>query len=200
MKKKRRLLILLLLVLLSLSSCAQIRDFISTTTGSLIGQDFNILVYDSYGNNTMKMHGSRINIEIVEEKKNKDESMANSSSVLEITANGRQILQVGNTMIFAEKGLDMVEDFEMDQNLEIRPGGSIVPFNRYINDLKNKIGEDKTVVISTPMGTPIGVYQGKNVYVTVPGDLPKMTRLNIDGRSLYIHRANYLILDSKILD
>ena len=49
------------------------------------------------------------------------------------------------------------------------------------------------------MGIPIAVYQGKNVYVTVPDDLPKMTRLNIDGKSLYIHRANYLILDTEMM-
>ncbi len=49
------------------------------------------------------------------------------------------------------------------------------------------------------MGIPLAVYQGKNVYVTVPDDLPKMTRLNIDGKSLYIHRANYIILDTKMM-
>ena len=49
------------------------------------------------------------------------------------------------------------------------------------------------------MGIPIGVYQGEEVYVTIPSNLPKMTRLNIDGKSLYIHRANYVILDSNML-
>lgn len=50
------------------------------------------------------------------------------------------------------------------------------------------------------MGIPIGVFQGNEVYVTIPSDLPKMTRLNIDGKSLYIHRANYVILDTEMIN
>ena len=79
-------------------------------------------------------------------------------------------------------------------------GGFLAPVDRYINDYKNKIGKEKAIIISSPMGIPVGLYQGKNVYVTVPDDLPKMTRLNIDGKSLYIHRANYLIMDTEILE
>jgi len=71
--------------------------------------------------------------------------------------------------------------------------------DRFINNIKNKIGKEKTIIISSQMGIPLAVYQGKNVYVTVPDDLPKMTRLNIDGKSLYIHRANYIILDTEMI-
>jgi hypothetical protein len=38
------------------------------------------------------------------------------------------------------------------------------------------------------------------VYVSVPDDLPKTTHLSIDGKSLYIHRANYTILDADMLE
>lgn len=110
------------------------------------------------------------------------------------------MLQVGNTVIFAEKGLDIVEDYELPENISVENGGGFVPFDRFLNDIKNKIGKEKVVVISSQMGIPIGVYQGKDVTVSVPEDLPKMTRLNIDGESLYIHRANYVILDSDVLE
>ena len=33
----------------------------------------------------------------------------------------------------------------------------------------------------------------------VPEDLPKMTKLMVDGKALYIHRANYQIIDKKLL-
>ena len=32
----------------------------------------------------------------------------------------------------------------------------------------------------------------------VPEDLPKMTKLMVDEKALYIHRANYQIIDQKI--
>ncbi|NDL68257.1 DUF5052 family protein [Anaerotalea alkaliphila] len=79
-------------------------------------------------------------------------------------------------------------------------GGGFVPLDRFVNSIRNRIGKPKTVVISSQLGIPIGVYQGKSVFVTIPSELPKMTRLNIDGKSLYIHRANYVILDSELLD
>ena len=93
----------------------------------------------------------------------------------------------------------MVEEFQVPTDINVKSGGGFVPLDRYINDFKNKIGKEKTIIISSQMGIPIGVYQGKSVYVTVPDNLPKMTRLNIDGKSLYIHRANYVIIDSNLI-
>ena len=110
------------------------------------------------------------------------------------------MLQVGNTVIFAEDGLDLVKDYDVKEEIEVESGGSYVPFDRYVNKLKNQLGKGKTVIISSQQGIPIGVYQGDDVYVTVPKDLPKMTRLNIDGKALYIHRANYVIVDTKMIE
>lgn len=94
----------------------------------------------------------------------------------------------------------MVEDFQLAENLEAKPSAGLMAIDRNINHIKNKLGSEKVVVISTPIGVPIGVYEGKKVYATVPKDLPKMTRLNIDGKSLYIHRANYMIIDRGLID
>ena len=77
---------------------------------------------------------------------------------------------------------------------------SFIPADRFINDLTNAIGKEKVIIVSSQMGVPIGVYQGKDVYVSVPDDLPKTTHLSIDGKSLYIHRANYTILDADMLE
>jgi len=93
----------------------------------------------------------------------------------------------------------MVEDFQVPTDITVDKGGGFVPIDRLINNIKNNIGKEKTIIISSQMGIPIGVYQGKSVYITVPDNLPKMTRIHIDGKSLYIHRANYLILDTKMI-
>lgn len=190
-----------ILVLINFMGCAMIRDIVKATKGQLIGQEFEISTYDHYANKTLTVSGSKITVGLLENSANFNaESSGYKSDVLEITVNGNQMFQVGNTVVFAEKGLDMVENYEMPEEINTTTGGGFVPFDRFVNDIKNKIGKEKTVIVSSQMGIPIGVFQGSEVYVTVPDDLPKMTRLNIDGKSLYIHRANYIILDTGMMN
>ncbi len=202
MKNNKKVIIAVLMILtLALSGCSAILDRISVLRGDLIGNKFEISVYDHYANKTLELNGSKITVGLLENDANIDpESPGFESSVLEITVNGREMIQVGNTVIFAEQGLDMVKDYNTPSNIDVSGGGGFVPLDRLINDLRNQIGKEKTIIISSQMGIPLGVYQGENVYITVPEDLPKMTRLNIDGKSLYIHRANYVILDTDLMD
>lgn len=194
------LIIVIIATIVSLSGCAVIKDKLAVLRGDLIGDNFEISVYDHYANKTLQLEGSKITVGLFENEANENpDSTGFESSVLEITINGNQMLQVGNTVIFAEKGLDMVEDYELPTNIEVNNGGGFVPLDRFINDLRNDIGKEKTIIVSSQMGVPLGVYQGEDVYVTVPENLPKMTRLNIDGMSLYIHRANYVIFDSDMI-
>lgn len=193
--------LLLILILMNLTSCAMVRDIVGTKKGQLIGQKFEISTYDHYANKTLSVAGNKVTVGLLENDANFDvEDSGYKSSVLEITVNGNQMFQVGNTVIFAENGLDMVEDYEVPEEIQVPKGGGLVPFDRFVNDIKNKLGKEKTIIISSQMGIPIGVFQGNEVYVTVPDNLPKMTRLNIDGKSLYIHRANYIILDTKMMN
>jgi len=199
-KSKIALILIIGIFIFSLTGCAQIRDKLKTIKGELVGIHFTISAYDHYANKTLEMEGSKVTVGVLENEANIDPSSTGyQSGVLEITINGKQMFQVGNTVIFAEDGLDMVEDFEVPEDITVGRGGGFVPMDRFINNIKNKIGKEKTIIISSQMGIPLAVYQGKNVYVTVPDDLPKMTRLNIDGKSLYIHRANYIILDTEMI-
>ena len=203
LNKKFRIAIILMIgiLIVSLSGCAQIRDKLKTMKGELVGIHFTISVFDHYANKTLEVEGNTISVGVLENEANIDSSSTGyQSGVLEIIVNGKQMFQVGNTVIFAEDGLDMVEDFELPSDITVDSGGGFVPVDRFVNDIKNKIGKEKTIIISSQMGIPIAVYQGKSVYVTVPDDLPKMTRLNIDGKSLYIHRANYIILDTTMMN
>lgn len=201
MKKKTICITLVALLLLgSVGGCAKIRNAFQKWKGSLIGLEFDIFTYDDYGNMTLTIHGKNVDVEVKQEEGSADEA-AYTSDVLDITIDGNQMLQIGNTMIFAEAGLDQVTDFEMQDEINAGDGMiNFIPFDRVLNDFKNDIGKAKTILISSQQGIPIAVYQGDSVYVEIPNDLPKMTRLNIDGKSLYIHRANYVILDSEMID
>ena len=202
MKNKKKIIVLTLCMMVSLGSvgCAKLKDFFNTVKGELVGQHFDISMYDDSGYKTLELSGKKISIGLLENSANFNvEDTGFKSEVLDITINGKQMLQVGNTCVFAEKGLDMITNFEVPKKIEATSGGGFVPLDRFVNDFKNEIGKSKVIIISSQEGLPIGVYQGDSVYVTIPSDLPKMTRLNIDGKSLYIHRANYTILDSELI-
>ena len=203
MKKKFKPILLVMVVCLigiSIIGCAKLKDWVGKLKGDLVGQHFSISTYDDYANKTLTVDGSKVTVGLLESSGNFDKEVTTfKSEVLEITVNGNQMFQVGNTVIFAEDGLDMVEGYNAPEEIKITNGGGYVPLDRFVNNIKNNIGKEKTIIISSQQGIPIGVYQGKDVYVTIPKDLPKMTRLNIDGKALYIHRANYTILDSKMI-
>lgn len=203
MRKRFIEFVLLSCCLMSLVSCASLNSLIGRTKGALIGQEFVISQYDNFANKTLEVSGSKVNIGLLENDSNLVDSTNSSvtfpSTLLEITVNGHQMFNMGNTLIFAEKGLDVVKDFEVPSEINVNKGGSLVSIDRMLNNYKNLIGAEKIIVVYSQTGIPIGVYQGKDVYVEVPDDLPKMTLLNIDGKSLYVHRANYVILDSEMV-
>ena len=143
----------------------------------------------------MKLSGNKVSIGLLTNSANFDSEGGFESEVLEITINGDEVYQVGDTAVIAERGLDMITDFDVPDNIQAESGGGFMPFDRCVNDYANMIGKAKTVIISSQLGIPIGVYQGDSVYVEVPSNLPKTTLLSIDGKALYIHRANYVILD-----
>ncbi len=201
--KMKPIICISLVCLLSVSvlGCAKLKDWFGQLKGNLVGQHFTITTYDDYANKTLSIEGSKVTVGLLENSANFDaESTDFKSEVLEITVNGNQMFQVGNTVIFEEEGLNVVKHYEVKDEIKTTSGGGYVPFDRAVNKLKNELGKKKTVIISSQQGVPIGVYQGDDVYVTIPEDLPKMTRLNIDGKALYIHRANYVIVDTEMIE
>ncbi len=197
------LICVVVLAVISLSGCAMINNVFNKVREEWSGINFVASVYDSYGNKTLKMKGSSLSINTLKESGIFLDSEGNDktyqSSVLDVTIDGKQVLMVGDTIIFAEDGLDMITDFSVDEINSEKNTPNIQWVDRNINKFKNKIGKNRTIIISTQMGVPIGVYQGNSVYVEVPGDLPKTTRLSIDGKIMYIHRANYQIIDSSLI-
>lgn len=185
---------------LDISNIAGIFDYINVIKGDLIGQEFTITSYDDYGAKTNSIKGTKVSLGLLENSANYEVNTSDfKSEVLEITINGDEMLSVGQTILFEETGIDAVEEFLMEDDVSVSSGGGFVPMDKYINNIKNFIGKPKTIIISSQLGTPIAVYQGKSVKVSIPEDLPKTTRITIDGKSLYIHRANYQIVDTNLL-
>jgi len=206
-KSTKKLMVIILIVAASIGmvGCAWIQSKVTDIKGRLIGNSFTISEYDNYGVNFLTVEGKRVDvagITVEVPSVNSDgttETAYELSSVLDITVDGSNMKTTGNTVIFVEKGLKRIDYFELPEYVE-SSGGTITSIDRNINKLQNIAGNSKIIVISSQLGVPIEVYGGDDVYTEIPSDLPKMTKLNIDGKALYVHRANYVILDADLLD
>ena len=209
MSNKRRSILIVLSLVLGLSfisGCGFLENAISELKGSLIGNEYIVSTYDNYGEKNLVITGDKISISgnpIRETGYTSGGSVVTNyslSSVITITIDGHEIESCGDTMIFAGKGLEPIVDFSIE-NIESSSNGvsGLTSINRVLNEYENLFGKSRVVVIKSQLGVPICVFEGDNVYWEIPEDLPKMTKLMIDEKPLYIHRANYQIIDTALI-
>lgn len=206
--KRTFTIVLFLLLIICLAGCARLRSGIHDLHGSIIGNEYYIDVFDNTGIRTLRSHGKRIDIDnnIVEEKTYSsvsDEwySTKTLSSVITITIDGKQLISCGDTCIFYDKRLVPEYEFYLD-NIDSSSSGIMdsTLISGVVNSIKNEFGKPMVVIIKSQMGAPIYAFSGNRVYWEVQEDLPRFTKLMIDGMALYIHRANFQIIDKALLD
>lgn len=190
-----------------LTGCAANDDYMNDVKGNLSGNSYTIYTYDNYGQKVMTTTGDKINIAGNKTKSKGYDSEGNEttsydvSSVITILIDGKEIESCGDTCIFEQKGLKPEVDFTQENIISHSTGK--ISENTYIagilNSYKNYFGKSRVVVIKSQLGQPIAAYSGDEVFWKIPDDLPKMTKLMIDGKALYIHRANFQIIDKELL-
>ena len=208
-KTERALTIAIILILMAgIAGCARMQSGIHDLHGSIIGNEYNIDIFDNSGIRTLRSHGKKIDIDnnIVEEKTYAADTdqwytTKNLSSVITITIDGKQLISCGDTCIFYDKRLAPEYEFYLDQ-IESDSSGllSSTLISGKVNSIKNKFGKPMVVVIKSQMGAPIYAFSGNKVYWEIEEDLPRFTKLMIDGKALYIHRANFQVIDKALLD
>ena len=208
MKKRVISIITIVVMLFSLSGCSMLESKINDLKGNLVGNGYDIYTYDNYGEKVLETSGDKISI-----TGNKTETTSydsdgseitgyDLSSVITITIDGAEIQSCGDTCIFEQDGLNAEVDFTQEV-IDSQTDGSLdenTAIARFVNRYKNMFGKSRVVVIKSQLGQPITAYSGDDVYWEIPEDLPKMTKLMIDGKALYIHRANFQIIDKALLD
>ena len=206
--KKKALIAALLLLPAVLAGCARLRSGVHDLHGSIIGNEYYIDVFDNSGIRTLRTHGKKIDIDnnIVEERtysSTTDEwyTTKTLSSVITITIDGKQLISCGDTCIFYDKRLTPEYEFYLD-SIESTSSGiwDSVLISGMVNSIKNEFGKPMVVVIKSQMGAPIYAFSGNRVYWEIQEDLPRFTKLMIDGMALYIHRANFQIIDKALLE
>lgn len=199
---------IILVLSMSISSCAFLKSKINDIKGSLSGNTYTITTYDNYGNKVLTTNGSKVNIRgntVETLVYNSDGTISTGydlSSVITIDIDGKEMESCGDTCIFVQDGLTPAVEFSIE-DINSSSKGSITDntfISKYINKYRNLFGKSRVVVIKSQLGQPIVAYSGDDVYWEIPDDLPKMTKLMIDGKALYIHRANFQIIDTDLIN
>ena len=209
MKKKILITVLtILFAIISCSGCALWDNEVNELNGSITGNTYNAGFYTNQGENFMNVSGQKIDLQsnVIKEKTyNSNNGWGYNqtlSSVVTVIIDGKTIESCGSTMIFAENGLNPEVDYKSPELIKSTSDGSFgdnVFIASIVNKYKNYFGKSRVVVIQSQLGDPICAYSGNDVYWEVCQDLPKTTKLMIDGKALYIHRANFQIIDKNLL-
>lgn len=211
MKKKIITAVLVVaLAAVSLCGCSLLDNEVNELNGSITGNTYDASFYSNEGVKFMEMSGQKIDLKsnVVKEwsyspKGGRGGYTKTLSSVVTVTIDGKEAENCGSTMIFAEKGLNPEVDFKSPEVIKSTTDGSLgenVIIANVVNKFKNNFGKSRVVVIQSQLGDPICAYSGDKVYWEVCQDLPKTTKLMIDKKALYIHRANFQIFDKDLLE
>lgn len=211
MKKKILSVLIVISMIFCLSGCdiASWNSGVNDIEGQLVGNSFECQFYDNYGEKFLTASGTKVGMagNIVKESviNSSDGSTSTEyslSSIVTINIDGKQIQSCGDTIIFEENGLKPDAEFQIS-DIESSAIGSFSEntiISGIVNDYKNFFGKGQVVVIQSQLGVPICAYSGDDVYWEIRNDLPKTTKLMIDGKALYIHRANFQIIDKDLID
>ena len=180
---KRMLALMMLPLLLALTGCAFVDSFVGKLTGTLFGKGYTITQYDDYGNLVFTVHGDKVTMDC------QLDEYGEVTSYIDITIDGDSWKHVGSTLVFAQKGVDIITDFQLPEEMDSTGHSTgLMAVDRKINHYANLIGKDLVVLVSSQNGTPIGLFQGDDCYTEIPGDLPKTTLIYIDNKLVYVHR------------
>ena len=191
----------LLIFTLTLSGCNFLDNELGKMKEELKGRDVIIQTYDESSQIIDRIEGKSVSINPDTKFSIQDSggSTVEKSSVLEITIGGKSILHVGSSLVLQEKGLENIFE-EYAKTTDVTNTDRSIPFlNQMLNSFKNMTtGKDKVILIRSQSGQPLATYMGKNVsYFST--DIDKSTGLIVDGKYLFIYRADYTIYHTELL-
>ena len=224
MKNMKRIInaILVIIMALELSGCGDSHSVTIVSENQEVEQDsiiYEAMLYDNYGNNFLNFTGNEFTITPNKVKQwgwNTDGSYTSwydTSSVVTIEIDGNYIQSCGSTVLFKDTRLEMLEiptqlnikNTEGDDKYSLSVNSEA--FRTYLGltnwwyDMRKK-GQhgEKLVLIQSQDGYNIGAFVGDDITWEVDSVLPKTTKIIINGLPLYIHRCNFTIIDSGLLN
>ena len=176
--------------------------------------------YRNNGNMWLTVEGSNFDISPNKTKNYMFDTSGNwtyeweTSSVVSIEIDGHNIENCGSTVLFYDNRLEKLDmEIPTEVILDDAENGSIDTPNSFMfsdywrlnywwitNNQTNKKIASRMVLIQSQEGDPICMFSGDAVSWKVSKNLPKTTEIEIDGMMVYIHRANFAIIDTSIFE
>lgn len=223
--KRRKLLSVATVLLIAIMMVGCDGDYSTTitqnesTTEEVEPITYETMLYNNQGNNFLNFEGNSFTItpnKIKQYGWNTDgkwTSYYETSSVVTIEIDGNYIQSCGSTVIFKDTRLNMLEipselntidaNNEEGYTVSVDEQGinTYVGLTNWWYDIKEK-GQhgDKVILIQSQDGYNIGAFVGSDVTWEVADKLPKTTKIMIDGLPLYLHRCNFTIIDSQLME
>lgn len=220
--KKIMAVVLVVVLLFSLCACADVTTITMdiSETSDAVKISYVADFYDNYGSQWLSVEGNSFNIspnKVKEYAYDSDGSWISSwttSSVMSIDIDGNKIESCGSTVLFYDTRLEKIDiNIPQDVDLTTENGYSVTT----PNDLRasdywdlnwwfitksqsNTTVRSRAVIIQSQNGNPICMFNGDNVSWEVSRNLPKTTEIIIDGMPVYIHRANFAIVDLSVFN
>lgn len=195
-----RVILAALLAVIVLSSCAGVSMWGEELNRAFNGVEATMTTYDQDGKIVDQVHGTsfRVTRDTRFDTSNSDGTTNDDSQVLLISLGNDHISHVGSTLILAESGLEpLIGGTSQITFSNYEPGTPIL--NDIIEMHRNLWqGKAKTLLIRSQDGDPIAVYAGNAVEIFAT-DVPKSTAFRVDGRLLFVYRADYTIYDTALL-
>lgn len=216
MKKKLILIFTFIIMILCLTGCGASQTKEKTEQQEDVDLGYVASFYSNDGTKWFETTGRKLDIKANKVKEygySSDgtwTSFYETSSIVSIFIDEKQIDTCGSTVLFADNKLEECDiDFtgitntgssasiNSDNNLNIKDYLTI-QYWWYDKQLHGQNTGQKLIVVQSQNGNPITMYMGKDVSWSM-GDLPKTTLVKIDGKQLYIHRANFAIIDTDLI-
>ena len=216
MKKRILVFALIMGIIFGLYGCGDVENTTITAEEISFLADF----YDNHGDMWLSVEGTTFSIspnKIKEYYFDTDGDWTyhyTMSSVMSIDIDGASVESCGSTVIFADSRLQKF-DIDIPKELTSSTGTTAtvetpkdlsaedwwtLDWWWKTKDLENKTNGSKIIIIQSQEGDNICMYCGDDVTWDIPKNLPKTTEVTIDGMPLFIHRANFAIIDKELLN
>lgn len=163
-----------------------------------------ITTYNQDGELIDKIQGNSIQISLDERFRevsvdSDGGTISSPGDVLLISIGDSHMNHVGSTMLWVEDGLEPIAG--ADTTIDITNTEQGTPWLNDLLEYNRNLwqGKAKTVLIRSQDGDPIAVFAANQVEI-VGTAVPKSTMYRLDGKRLFVYRADYTAYDTKLLE
>jgi len=188
-------------LVLVLSGCAGLANWGENFNRQWKGASATMQTYNEESQVIDKIHGTSIQIsrDTTFDTSKSDGTSNADSQVLLISIGSSSVHHVGSTLILNEDGLEEIMT-ATNATVDFKSTERGTPWLNRLREQHQNLwaGKSKTILVRSQNGTPLAVYTGNKVEIFAT-DVPKSTQFRVDGKLLFVYRADFTVIDNDLL-